>query len=435
MALMNNRWGKWWILLIGLGCLVRLASVFQFNPLESRFSDSERHWLNGERLFVFDHDLMSAGDPIGYQVFMFLLRSLLYEEERMMWAVACGALSLLMPWTFYRAARELGFDRTRSLAVWAAITWMPSLLAIYRHFMTETLLLPLMGVGLWMSARHLRKGTLGAFLLAVFCWGLACLTKPIVVPLAGICLAYTWWFRSRKVLPVVAALSLAVVMVLPSTARTQCFLGFAAPLGNPWLVMIQHRGGNRTIQIEWGSSVWEFGSPSCYYPPFAPLSDWMIRRGRGEETFTRIQIDPALGEAEWRRAFAELDVGAAEWWAQLGENGVLFFFSPSWPDCELTEWDGWLAYHSRWIWAPLVLLFLGLFLPLLLRRKFEFLPVVSTAFLLFNLLQNTATMEGRYRKPIEAVVVLAVVSAFPTGRKRVQGDLLEVKKEGLSTNK
>lgn len=395
--------------LIFIGSVFRIFSCFQHNPTDYLFSDPKRHWLNGERLFA--PDFMGASDPIVYQIYVAVVRGLTGNNAILI-AGVCAVLSVLMPWIYYRAAREFGLARPHALAVWALIAIIPSLIAIYHYFMMETLLLPLVGAALWMTARHLRKGSRSAFLWASFFWLLAILTKPTVTPLVVVCLGWTWWVKSRRISDGLLAAALAVIMLMPNAIRTQHYLGFPAPLGNPWLTKIQHRSGNKTIHINFvGKGQWYFSSPSCYMQPLEPLSFWAMRRA-WEESLTEIWINPENGVMDWQSAYGNLHTAPREWLAQLGENILLFFFAASWPDNNAAEWDGWLSNISRWIWAPLIFFVLDCNVRAFIRKRFDLLPVATTIFTLFLAFQNVATSEGRYRKPLEPLLLMNLVWAI-----------------------
>lgn len=400
--------------LIFIGTVLRIVSCFQHNPTAYLFSDPKRHWLNGERLF--SPDFMGASDPILYQIYVAAVR-MLTGGNAILIAGICALLSVLMPWVYYRAARAFGLTRTPGLAVWALIAITPSLIAIYHYFMMETLLLPLVGVALWMTARHLRKGGRSAFLWAVFCWLLASLTKPTVVPLAAVCLGWGWWIKSRRISDSLLTAAFAAILLIPNTIRTQHYLGFPAPLGNPWLTKIQHHSGDKTIRIHFGKGQWNFSSPSCYMQPLEPLSFWAMRRA-WEESVAEISINPKNGVTDWKLAYRNLNTDWPEWFAQLGENVLMFLFAASWPDNNAAEWDGWLSSISRWLWAPLIFFVLDCNIREFIRKRFELLPVAVTAFTLFLAFQNVATSEGRYRKPLEPLLLMNLVWAVSPARGR-----------------
>jgi len=402
--------------LILVGSVLRVISCFQHQPTNYLFSDPKRHWLNGERLL--DPDFMGASDPILYQVYIGLIRAATGDHALLLAAI-CAVLSVVMPWTYYRAAREIGLAKIPSVTVWAMIAITPSLITIYHYFMMETLLLPLVGVALWMSGRHLRKGGRSPFLWASLFWVLACLTKATVAPLAAVCLGWTWWTKSRRFSDGLLAAALAVFLMAPNCIRTQQFLGFAAPLGNPWLTKIQHRSGDKTIRINFGNGQWNFSSPSCYMQPLEPLSSWALRRA-WEDSVVEITIDPDNGADDWKAAYANLAIDGKEWFVQLGENILMFLFAASWPDDNRAEWDGWLSNICRWLWAPLIFFVLDCNVREFIRRRFNLLPIAVTVFTLFLAFQNVATSEGRYRKPLEPLLLMNLVWAISPPPQRTK---------------
>jgi hypothetical protein len=402
MKLTDQKLQRLLIFLIVLASLLRIFICFQHNPLDYLFSDPKRHWLNGQRLF--NPDLIGAGDALLYQVYIYVLHHVV-GDNRYLVALACSLLSIVMPWTYYRAARELGMSKNSSLVVWTLIGWMPSLFTIYHFFMSETLLLPLIGLSLWMTARFLRKGTREAWLLAVLCWTLTVLTKAIVVPLVVICLGYAWWTKSRQWSLAVLGLALGLILLIPNTIRTWRYSGFPAPLGNSWVVKIQHRSGAREIKVHSEGKRWVFVSPSVAVQPLEPLSPWAIRRAWHAST-VYVDVDIRNGESDWKRKFDSLDVGWKEWRLLWIENILLFLFSPSWPDSQLNEWDGSLVHHARWLWAPLIFFLIDCNLRELLKKRWNLIPIATMSFTLFLMLQNLATTEGRYRKPVEPLLLL-----------------------------
>jgi hypothetical protein len=180
-------------------------------------------------------------------------------------------------------------------------------------------------------------------------------------------------------------------------------------LGNAWITKILHHSGAKTIKINWdGRSHWEFSSPVCYVQPLAPFSSWMVRRAK-EDSTVAVRVNPMFGERDWINAYRDSKPDAKRWGLQLWENVLLFFFSPSWPDGNQDEWDGWLSHHSRWMWCSLVGFILVVNFRDFMQRRIVMLPLAITVLTLFLMFQNLVTMEGRYRKPLEPFVALNLV--------------------------
>jgi hypothetical protein len=326
-----------------------------------------------------------------------------------------------MPWTYYRAARDFGMSKLSSMWVWALIAWTPSLMVIYHYVMMETLLLLVEGMALWMTARYLRKGTTEAFLVMVFCWTAAGLTKPTIAPVAAVCVLWAWWKKRPPVRVLAAAAVLFAAMLMPQGIRSELELGFFAPFGNPWLTKIQHRSGTKMMYLNFYTHTdpffhfksehmyaMAFSSPSGAIRPLWPFSDWAMQRAQGDSKLT-LTIDSAYGARDWKAAYSAIRISPQEWLVQWRENIVLFLFAPSWPESVVGQWDGRLEFWGRWLWAPLILVVLVWDIREFLDRRFNLIPVAVTAFILSLGLQNVVTAEGRYRKPLETLLLLNIV--------------------------
>jgi hypothetical protein len=407
------------MLLIAAASCVRVLVCFQHNPMDYLWSDPLRHWVNG--VHFPGGGYTGASDPIVYQVYVFVLHKLT-RDHRLLVALASAMLSVLMPWTYYRAARDFGLAKTPALWVWALIALTPSFITIYHYIMMETLLLFLEGVALWTTARYLRKGGTTAFLVSVFVWTIACLTKPTVVPLAGICLLWGWWNRSPPLRVVAIGALLGIALLIPQAVRSRMGMGFVAPFGNPWQTKVILRSGTRVTRFLFyppptqrggaGAAFKQdeliFVSPSCLVRPLEPLSSWAIRRYYLDSEFSFI-INSAHGQQDWKDAYAVCNHDRGEWLAQWGENMVLFLFAPSWPDSAAAEWDGRMEFWARWMWAPLILFTLACNVREFLARRLELIPVATTLLTFLLLFQNVVLTEGRYRKPLEPLLLLNVV--------------------------
>ncbi len=407
----------WRGLILCASCL-RVFVCFQHNPLNYLFSDPGRHWVNGLRFPRGTY--FGASDPIGYQVYICVLRKITGDRSFLI-ALSASLLSILMPWTYYRAARNFGLSKLPALWLWVLIASTPSLLVIYHYIMMETLLLFLDGVALWMTARYLRKGGRAAFLLCAVSWMLACLTKQTVIPLAGVCLLWVWWKKSPPVRDVLTAAVIMLLLLVPQAIRSKIGLGFIAPFGNPWLTAIEHKAGVKMLSIDFyvhanpylhleSDRVYHMfdTSPSGYIRPLAPISNWAIRRANGNSGL-RVEIDSSRGSADWKRAYGSLNVSLREWLVQWRENIVLFLFAPSWPESAVGQWDGRLEFWGRWLWAPLILGLLVFNAREFVNRRFNLIPIAAVVFTLALGLQNVVTVEGRYRKPLEPLLLLNAV--------------------------
>ncbi len=404
---------------------VRILVCLQHNPINFLQTDPLRHWLNGA---LFPHGgYWGASDPIGYQFYIFLLRGVT-RDNRTLIALACALLSVIMPWTYYRAARSLGFAKVSALWVWLLVAWTPSLFTIYHYIMMETLLLVVDGAAIWATGRYLRKGDIRSFVFSIFWWTLACLTKPTVIPLAGLFVLWSCWKKRPSIRAVAIGALLAVTMLIPQAVRSKFELGFIAPFGNPWLTKIQHRSGAKMTYLYFRGhghpdviQHYYFGSPTCFIEPLAPFSTWRIRRAYEDSSIT-ITANAKYGARDWKNAYSGFDTSWDEWLAQWRENIVVFLFAPSWPESVSDQWDSQLCSYTRWMWAPLIALVLIWNISRFFRRRFDLLPVAVTLFTLFLALQNVATAEGRYRKPLEPLLLMNAVWLISTSPRKGSRD-------------
>ena len=124
------------------GYTIRAWQVFSFNPLQHLWSDPLRHWSHASE--TLHSGPMAFFDPVGYQLWLSAVQKLTAGDPLLV-ALYTIALSWSAPWLWYRAFRALAISRSLCLLGWVILTWLPSWLAIYSYFMTETLFLPLLG--------------------------------------------------------------------------------------------------------------------------------------------------------------------------------------------------------------------------------------------------------------------------------------------------
>ena len=74
----------------------------------------------------------------------------------------------------------------------------------------------------------------------------------------------------------------------------------------------------------------------------------------------------------------------------------------------------------RWLWAPLLSLVVVGNISYFCSRQIHIIPLVTSVSVAILMLQNSVTTEGRYRKPVEPLILLNVVwllSLSSTNRK------------------
>jgi len=386
--------------------LWRLLFPFFDSPLEHLFSDPARHWSNGGRFFM--PDLIGAGDPFLYQLWIYLLRLVSHGDPPSV-LLACGCLCAAMPYGWYRALREL-LPRTQALTGGLVIGVIPAFLGIYAYFMTETLLLTLTGFAFWATFRCARKRSVAAFALASGLWACATFTRSIALPMAALCLGMLWVTQPRRAVKAATGVVALCILAVPAGLHARSTLGFFAPLGNLYLSQIYSASGKHDISISAGAlGGWGFGTPSFYNPTFYPFSDWTTDR-RGTAF---IRIDVSRGRASWLEEKQRIEgLRSFPWLRQYQENLLYLLFGQSWPDNDPNALTGLASVWTRWLWPPLMLL-VGWGA---IRRRFRgwdwLLPVCALGMLLSLAVQRDGIIEGRYRKPIDPVLVAAAIVLY-----------------------
>lgn len=405
--------------LLVIGYVFRAMYVAEYDPMRHIWSDPQRHWEQG--VDVMRDDPMSLTDPVLYQLYIGAFAKLTYGNHHLA-AYYTILLAFLMPWLWYRFFRELQPSKDMALVGWVAITWLPSWLSIYGYFMQETLMLPLLGAALWATWRCRRKATLNAFLLMVFMWIVAGLTRGVCIPMAAVAATWLWFAQDQKVTKAIASLVVLGLILGPLTYRSLDKMNMIAPHGIGQMNVLYAKSGKKELQIKYTrkGAVWfyGYGSPATGSKPFAPLSDWQTKR-QGQ---VHVTINVDKGMEDWNREAEETPMSFRKYLWIASENLILLMFDPSWPDSNLEYPVGLANYWMRWIWLPLGVFILGWAIvswrrhPQRWHRADLLLPAVFLGWFLVQGLLPLAVNEGRYRKPYEGFMVAHLV--LLAGRSR-----------------
>jgi hypothetical protein len=387
----------------GAALLWRLLFPFFDSPLTHLWSDPQRHWENGQRLF--NPSFMGSSDPFLYQVWLYVLSRVTGGAGAGV-AFGVGLLCALMPYGWYRALREL-LPKHWALGGGLVIALVPSFISGYAYFMNETLLMTLTGYAFWATLRAQRCGTLGAFTGACALWLAAGFTRSVALPMALLCLLIVWLPQAQRLQKAVIAGALLLVYLIPAALHADVNLHFFAPFGNPYLNEAYAAGGHKDIAIDLGvNGRYGFRCPSFNNPTFYPFSDWTTDR----TGVTLLGVDLSKGREPWQRELARIRAQREfSYWRDAWENLLFLSFGQSWPDNDRASLSGWLAVWSRWLWPPLIL-FVAVGA---LKQKYHgrewLLPVCALGMLLFFMVQQEAVMEARFRKPLDPLFVAAAV--------------------------
>jgi hypothetical protein len=407
--------------LIVAGTVVRIREPFMHNPLDQLFSDPGRHWAHAREPLT--PGPWAIIDPPVYQILLSVVQKWSLGLPPLV-ATYEGALSAVTPWLWYRYLRETLRSRTLALVGWGILAWLPSWIAIYGYLMTETLFLTLMGASLWQTMRARRLGTVSSFCGMVALWVLTGMTRGIAVPLGGLAGLWVWMKHPHKVRTVGASILIVLSMTVPFAIRNYHYLHLWTPFGTGWPNQVYAGSGRRTIHLdlvsEIGGWAYEFGSPSLYGKPLAPLSDWESKR----TGTVKISVDFRKGADDWRSADeANAAHGSERLWLRW-ENLILLMFGPSWPDNNPEFLVARLADAMRWVWAPL---FVAVVVASAIRYRTSLarplMPVLIVTWFAFQGVTLLVVNEGRYRKPLEGMLVAQVLILLdrtrPPGRRVV----------------
>lgn len=401
--------------LFALALAFRFIYPFYANPMDSLFSDPLRHWLNGDGDKFWDPDLIGSMDPFLYQVWIYILR-LVSNDDRGIVALATGLLSAAMPFLWYRCAREL-MTKKAALAVGIVMAMIPSFFVIYGYFMNETLMLTMTPLAFWLTFRAFRKGGFPAFFWAALAWELCCYVRIVMLPVAFVCIFLLVVSQERKIRAFVSAMALFAVLSVPPALHSYKQLYYYAPFGSPYINMVYRQSYTEILEIHTKTgALWGFASPALYMNPLDPLIKWKSKR-TGKVDIT---INPPDGRKTWLEALENHAVNPAMSFADdVAEGIVIFMFGQSWPDTNVGTFWGKANYHLRWAW-PVLIILLGVVMARSGRLPFKhaIMPGIFFLMLFLLMLQHSMPMEGRYRKPVEPLLVFSLLSVGKWGRNR-----------------
>lgn len=392
-------------------CVGRFLIPFFFHPMENITSDMHTLWKCAATFL--SPTYYCATLPKLFLFYLYLQQSLVgilpYEVGFVAIAVFAGALCALLPVVWYLACREI-MPPIWALAAGILIAITPSLYAVYAYFLSETLALVLMGVAFWLTFRAIRLRKLRAYAGAVALWMLALLAKQTMLPFALGALAYAWIKQPARQRPKAAIITLCVIaaFMVPAGLHSYGALKIFAPLrygGSAKLYRLSDTIGYG-YRVSTGE-MFRSTSGSMQRNPFEPFGVYRSWRKHGISEF---YID-ATNPNTWKENIARLKQTHTLRHALLDtEDAIVYlFFSSSWPDDNDKNWLNGSSYHTRWMWAPLLLLVLLSAPVRKLDEKGAFILTCTGGMILLLMFQQSAVMEGRYRKPLEPLLLVSAI--------------------------
>jgi len=394
------------ILLIASATLVRFITPFFYNPIDALWSDPGRWWEYAS--MGIDTPPLALIDPTFYQAWLSFIAKFTLDIPELT-ALYSGILSALTPWFWYRFLREILSSKRKALLGWALLAWLPSWIGIYSYFMSETLLLPLLGISFWLSLRSFRKKDPNSFVLAVLFWCLCSITRGICAPMGLVVLLLVWWQQKYKFKTALLSICIVSLIIGSLSYRSYVRTGMLTPLGQPYLNEIYAKSGKKTISVEYYSNtnygfIYGFGSPSIGLRPFFPFSLWQTTRS-GE---VKVKIDLDNMAQSWKSETIRLSNTQPEQLPLLQENIIFLFFGTSWPDENQHHLAEQTSNFMRFFWLPLFLFSIFLLIKAIYLGEKRLAPILLAAILSWFIFQGLfliSVNEGRYRKPIEGIIV------------------------------
>lgn len=405
-------------LLVGaaLGTLVRVIRPLVMTPTSWLMSDPLRHWQHATTTDALAP--MQGVDPIMYQLFLRALvsigTSVGQAQSAAVIALFASLLSATTAWLWFFFLRELLPDNRRlALTGLLLLTWLPSWTAIFSYLMPETILLPLFGLSLFLTWKHIRTERIFFFVLAVVTWSFTALTKVIALPAALISIAWMIAYSNQQSKKFLLAALLASICLVPVAVRNYSLIGVANPFGQPALNMVYMLSGKKAIHL----SIYRYGATDAdsffFESPTFLMQDMQPFKAFGpsaREGMAELVVHVSEGGKDWSEAISRSWPDWQRFAHLLGEMNLWNWFAPSWPDEALgrqTLLDGTIL---RWLWAPLAILVAAADLGIMLKnKKLELLPAIVLTTLFLFVAAPSGLGEGRYRKAIEGLLIANVL--------------------------
>lgn len=378
-------------------------------PLSHMVGMSGRQWKQAGNFL--SPTEMGGIDSFLYQAWLALVR---FSTQDIAWLVhtTSGVLCALMPLAWYLCARQL-LPRKWALGVAIAIAVTPSFVTIYAYFSSETLLLPLIGLACWQTVACFQNPSSRRFMLAGLFWMLAAYTRVVALPPALGCIGVLWWACGWRWRPLVVIMLGFIAVGVPSALHSHEAVNIYAPFGVPELNKILARSHTKRVTYYFDGKKQWFRSPAASTYPLEPFSSWHMTN-LTYPIYVRLQ--KKQGSQMWDKALRDYPLNAERVIRQLSYNTIFILFGPSWPEVwpdswssggQRIYWEDRINYWARWMWAPLILYaFIGAARYRGSDASNAFI-ILTLAIVIMLSLQMTAVLEGRYRKPVEPMLIVA----------------------------
>jgi len=405
---------KWLGFFLNIVIALRFFYPFHRNPLDFLFTDPGAHWRSAESLFL--PSFLRGYMPSGYQFYLYFIRSIT-SDSRFGIAFCTGILCALLPWLWYRICKKFIPQERLALLCAICIGLMPSLFFNYAFFMDESLMLDVTAAAILLSLHYLDKRAGALFLWQTIMWTFAMLTKLPVIPVAILFWTYSLFKVRPPLQTLVSAILISALMITCAGFKNAISTHFFSPFGIPQMNAIYVNSTASTLHIKYDNNQnYNYESPSILSNPLEPFGHWQSAR-QGDETIT---IHSDQGRKDWDRELSALPFHFASYINQVRDNIIYFFFAPSWTETTIKGFEGSLIRFSRWIWFPLMLFIItGLVAqPWNYDTRTGHFLFITLFMVVAMLLQNSAIMEGRYRKLLEPMLITSGFIIYTSRNRR-----------------
>ncbi len=413
------------------GMLWRFWVVIWNSPDLAILADPLRHLQAARDLSLTNQFIFAVFDPPIYQ---YWLAFFIHFFDRFPFTLVLYSMVLtaLTPLIWYLWMRLVLKDEKLALIGLTIFTFLPSYLTIFCFFMPETLLLPLLGLSLWLTNKAEVQPTRAYLISVAVLWGITVCTKANTAAACVVALIWLWWKLSKtiagKPLLMTALLQLSIVGAIYSLTPLKVYYHMHSIILVPGTTIfnrVLYESGKAKLEVH-GNRFDAQGKIVdykfwCAHPDFIgqsieifrPLSAW--KPARSGTLVMALDLDQL-----WPK-FPHLEISLNDRLRYTYENILFFFFASVYPEEERAVFPYSLTIDSRWMWLPVTLIVLIL----ASKRRMCTYPVVLAAVTAFVImLQQSSIVEGRYRKPWEGLVLVALLDV---SKRKGRPDSAQVK--------
>lgn len=397
--------------------LLRFFFPFFYNPIDNLFGDSLYHWESGKNLL--NPTVIDGIDPKLYQIYLGFLY-FISQENYYIIAFFTGVMCASMPFFWYKAVREISSKNTSIIAA-LLISLCPTLWFIYGFFMNETILLNMMAIAVWMTLRAVRKNDNISFIYAVIFLTLASLSRSIAIPFMVAGIGFLLYKSNERIKKSLCTVIILISLLVPAGMHTYKAINIFAPFGYHGLIEIYRKSGSLGLNCK--TEKGNYLMMGNAIPGKQPLEPFYTYKSPRSLNLYSWNINTRNGKKDWEKVLKSIDYTFGDYILDTKENLLFFFFGYSWPETPVPSWKlrdsaknpavypyvlEFYLHNYRWMWSIYTaIMFIGLFI---VSNKIHRIFILGTlVYIAAVILQDTALITGRFRKPLEPFIIISVV--------------------------